>query len=69
MNGLELLTGMAIVSSVAFILSKIVIYKQKSKYWKDNCFIAMEMYNNLLVEKQMGETIEKVFESKSLDIN
>jgi len=29
----------------------------------------MEMYNNLLVEKQMGETIEKVFESKSLDIN
>ena len=69
MNGLELLTGMAIVSSVAFIWNRIVVYKQKAKYWKDNCFIAMEMYNNLLVEKQMGETIEKVFESKSLEIN
>jgi hypothetical protein len=69
MNGLDLLIGMAIVSSIAFILGKISLLKQDRQFWKDSCFIAMEKYNNLLVEKQMGETIEKVFESKSLDIN
>jgi len=69
MNGLDLLIGMAIVSSAAFILGKISLLKQDRQFWKDSCFIAMEKYNNLLVEKQMGETIEKVFESKSLDIN
>jgi len=69
MNGLDLLIGMAIVSLVAFILGKISLLKQDRQFWKDSCFIAMEKYNNLLVEKQMGETIEKVFESKSLDIN
>jgi hypothetical protein len=69
MNGLELLIGMAIVSSVAFVWSRIAIYKQKAKYWKDNCYIAMEKYNNLLVEKQMGEAIEKVFDNNKLNIS
>jgi hypothetical protein len=69
MNGLDLLIGMAIVGSVAFILGKISLLKQDRQFWKDSCFIAMEKYNNLLVEKQMGETIEKVFDTKTLDIN
>jgi hypothetical protein len=69
MNGLDLLIGMAIVSSVAFILGKISLLKQDRQFWKDSCFIAMEKYNNLLVEKQMGETIKKVFDTKSLDVN
>lgn len=69
MNGLDLLIGMAIVSSVAFILGKISLLKQDRQFWKDSCFIAMEKYNNLLVEKQMGETIEKVFENNKLNVN
>ena len=69
MNGLDLLIGMAIVSSVAYILGKISLLKQDRQFWKDSCFIAMEKYNNLLVEKQMGETIKKVFDTKSLDVN
>ena len=69
MNGLDLLIGMAIVSLVAFILGKISLLKQDRQFWKDSCFIAMEKYNNLLVEKQMGETIKKVFDTKSLDVN
>ena len=69
MNGLDLLIGMAIDSSVAYILGKISLLKQDRQFWKDSCFIAMEKYNNLLVEKQMGETIKKVFDTKSLDVN
>ena len=69
MNGLDLLIGMAIVSSVAFILGKIALLKQDRQFWKDSCFIAMEKYNNLLVEKQMGKTLEKVFDTKTLDVN
>lgn len=69
MNGLELLVGMIIVSTIAFIMGKISLLKQDKQFWKDSCFIAMEKYNNLLVEKQMGETIEKVFDTKTLDIN
>ncbi len=69
MNGLDLLIGMAIVSLVAFILGKISLLKQDRQFWKDSCFIAMEKYNNLLVEKQMGETIEKVFENNKLNVN
>ena len=69
MNGLDLLIGMAVVSSVAYILGKISLLKQDRQFWKDSCFIAMEKYNNLLVEKQMGETIKKVFDTKSLDVN
>jgi hypothetical protein len=69
MNGLDLLIGMAIVSSVAFILGKISLLKQDRQFWKDSCFIAMEKYNNLLVEKQMGKTLEKVFDTKTLDVN
>ena len=64
-----MLLGMAIVSSVAFVWSKIAIYKQKAQFWKDNCYIAMEKYNNLLVEKQMGEAIEKVFDNNKLNIS
>ena len=69
MNGLDLLIGMSIVSSVAFILGKISLLKQDRQFWKDSCFIAMEKYNNLLVEKQMGETIEKVFKNNKLNVN
>lgn len=69
MNGLDLLIGMAIVSSVSFILGKISLLKQDRQFWKDSCYIAMEKYNNLLVEKQMGETIEKVFENNKLNVN
>ncbi len=69
MNGLDLLIGMAIVSSVAFILGKISLLKQDRQFWKDSCFIVMEKYNNLLVEKQMGKTLEKVFDTKTLDVN
>jgi hypothetical protein len=65
----QMLLGMAIVSSVAFVWGKIAIYKQKAQFWKDNCYIAMEKYNNLLVEKQMGEAIEKVFDSNKLNVN
>jgi len=65
----QMLLGMAIVSTVAFIWSKIAIYKQKAQFWKDNCYIAMEKYNNLLVEKQMGEAIEKVFDNNKLNIS
>ena len=65
----QMLLGMAIVSSVAFVWSKITIYKQKAQFWKDNCYIAMEKYNNLLVEKQMGEAIEKVFDNNKLNIS
>lgn len=65
----QMLLGMAIVSSVAFVWSKIAIYKQKAQFWKDNCYIAMEKYNNLLVEKQMGEAIEKVFDNNKLNIS
>lgn len=64
-----MLLGMAIVSTVAFVWSKIAIYKQKAQFWKDNCYIAMEKYNNLLVEKQMGEAIEKVFDNNKLNVN
>ena len=64
-----MLLGMAIVSTVAFVWSKIAIYKQKAQFWKDNCYIAMEKYNNLLVEKQMGEAIEKVFDNNKLNIS
>lgn len=64
-----MLLGMAIVSLVAFVWSKIAIYKQKAQFWKDNCYIAMEKYNNLLVEKQMGEAIEKVFDNNKLNIS
>ncbi len=65
----QMLLGIAIVSSVAFVWSKIAIYKQKAQFWKDNCYIAMEKYNNLLVEKQMGEAIEKVFDNNKLNIS
>jgi hypothetical protein len=65
----QMLLGMAIVSTVAFVWSKIAIYKQKAQFWKDNCYIAMEKYNNLLVEKQMGEAIEKVFDNNKLNIS
>ena len=65
----QMLLGMAIVSSIAFVWSKIAIYKQKAQFWKDNCYIAMEKYNNLLVEKQMGEAIEKVFDNNKLNIS
>ena len=65
----QMLLGMAIVSTVAFIWSKIAIYKQKAQFWKDNCYIAMEKYNNLLVEKQMGEAIEKVFDNNKLNLS
>ncbi len=65
----QMLLGMAIVSTVAFVWSKIAIYKQKAQFWKDNCYIAMEKYNNLLVEKQMGEAIEKVFDNNKLNVN
>ena len=65
----QMLLGMAIVSTVAIVLNKIAIYKYKARYWKENCFIAMEKYNNLLVEKQMGEAIEKVFDSNKLNVN
>lgn len=65
----QMLLGMAIVSSVAFVWSRFMIYKQKAKFWKDNCYIAMEKYNNLLVEKQMGKAIEKVFDNNKLNIS
>ena len=65
----QMLLGMAIVSAVGIALGKISFYKHKSRYWKENCFIAMEKYNNLLVEKQMGEAIEKVFDSNKLNVN
>jgi len=65
----QMLLGMAIVSTVAFVWSKIAIYKQKAQFWKDNCYIAMEKYNNLLVEKQMGEAIEKVFDNNKLNLS
>ena len=65
----QMLLGMAIVSTVALVWNKIAIYKQKAQFWKDNCYIAMEKYNNLLVEKQMGEAIEKVFDNNKLNIS
>jgi len=69
MNGLDLLIVMAIVGVAAYVLSKMALLKQERQFWKDSCYVAMEKYNNLLVEKQMGKTIEKVFENKSLDVN
>ena len=55
----QMLLGMAIVSSVAFVWSRIAIYKQKAKFWKDSCYTVMEMYNNMLVKQSMNSAIEK----------
>jgi hypothetical protein len=69
MNGLDLLIVMAIVGSVAYVLSKISLLKQERQFWKDSCYIAMEKYNDLLVKQQMGVSIEEVFKKDRLDIN
>ena len=61
MNGLELLTGMTIVSVIAYIWHKIALYKQQAKFWKDSCFIMAEKYNDLLVKDQLKKV------EKSLD--
>ena len=65
----QILLGMAIVSLVAFVWGKVAMYKQQAEFWKDSCFVAMEKYNNLLVEKQMGEAIEKVFDTNKINLN
>ena len=69
MNGLELLTGMTIVSVIAYIWHKISLYKQQAKFWKDSCFIMAEKYNDLLVKESMKQAIDKTFKQKNLELN
>lgn len=69
MNGLELLTGMTIVSVIAYIWHKIALYKQQAKFWKDSCFIMAEKYNDLLVKESMKQAIDKTFKQKNLELN
>ena len=51
---------MAIVSLVAFILGKISLLKQEKQFWKDSCFVAMEMYNNKLVKESMNTALKRI---------
>lgn len=69
MNGLDLLIGMAIVGSVAYILSKISLLKQERQFWKDSCFIMAEKYNDLLVKKSMQKALDKTFNEDRLKVN
>ena len=69
MNGLELLTGMTIVSVIAYIWHKIALYKQQAKFLKDSCFIMAEKYNDLLVKESMKKAIDKTFKQKNLELN
>jgi uncharacterized membrane protein required for colicin V production len=64
MNGLELLTGMAIVGSVAFVMGKFAILKQEKQFWKDSCYTVMEMYNNMLVKQSMNSALETIQEKR-----
>ena len=52
-----------------YILGKIRILKEEARFWKENCFIAAERYNNLLVEKSMGMALDKAFKKDSLNVN
>ena len=69
MNGLDLLIVMAIVGSVAYVLSKISLLKQERQFWKDSCFIMAEKYNDLLVKESMKQTLDKTFNEDRLKVN
>jgi len=69
MNGLDLLIGMTIVGSVAYVLSKISLLKQERQFWKDSCFIMAEKYNDLLVKESMKQTLDKTFNEDRLKVN
>tara|TARA_R100001443_G_scaffold104923_2_gene113759 strand:+ start:376 stop:585 length:210 start_codon:yes stop_codon:yes gene_type:complete len=69
MNGLDLLIGMTIVGSVAYVLSKISLLKQERQFWKDSCFIMAEKYNDLLVKESMQKALDKTFNDDRLKVN
>ena len=52
-----------------YILGKIRILKEAARFWKENCFIAAERYNDLLVKKSMGIALDKAFKRDSLKVN
>ena len=68
----QMLLGMAIVSLVAIVWSKIAIYKQKAQFWKDSCFVMAEKYNDLLVKDQLKKAeigINNIVQNKLNELN
>ena len=68
-NGFHILYLTIGLSVAAYTLGKIRLLKQEAKFWKENCFIASERYNNLLVEKSMGIALDKVFKIDNSKVN
>ena len=69
MNGLHLLITAITIGFLSFIISKIYLYKQSAKFWKDSCFIMAEKYNDLLVKESMQNAIDKTFNEDRLKVN
>ena len=69
MNGFHILYFMLGFFASIYILWKIRILKEEARFWKENCFIAAERYNDLLVKKSMGIALDKAFKRDSLKVN
>ena len=69
MNGFHIIYfALGFLASI-YILGKIRILKEEARFWKENCFIAAERYNDLLVKKSMGIALDKAFKRDSLKVN
>tara|TARA_R110002020_G_C15698998_1_gene720663 strand:+ start:249 stop:461 length:213 start_codon:yes stop_codon:yes gene_type:complete len=68
-NGFHILYFVIGFSLAAYTLGKIRLLKQEARFWKENCFIAAERYNNLLVKNSMNMAIDKVFKKDNLKVN
>jgi len=68
-NGLHLLITIIVLSGLAYLIGKIMIYRQSAQFWKDSCFIMAEKYNDLLVKDSMDKAIDKSFKEDRLKVN
>ena len=69
MNGFHILYFALCFLASIYMLGKIRILKEEARFWKENCFIAAERYNDLLVKKSMGIALDKAFKRDSLKVN
>ena len=56
----QMLLGMVIISLAAYIIYKFVYYRSQAAFWKDSCYVIMEKYNNLLVQKSANDALDQL---------
>jgi hypothetical protein len=68
-NGFHILYFALGFLTTIYILGKIRLLKQEARFWKENCFIAAERYNDLLVKRSMDIALDKTFNNDRLKLN